>query len=461
MADPAPTRELAEFASRLIGPPESVRDRAHLLILDWLGCAVGGNRDRVARIALQLAREMGPEQGRSEWVGGQGGSSPMWAAFLNAVAGHVLEQDDLHPSSVAHLGTVVIPAALAAAQGIGASGEDLVCGVVAGYEVGARVGEFLGPSHYEIFHTTGTAGALAAAAAVGRVLRLGPQPMAYALGNAGTEAAGLWQFMQDGADSKAMHAGNAAWQGVAAAFLARAGLRGSPRILEGSQGLGAALSRNPNSDALHDGLGRRWATTEVALKVHACCRHTHPSIDALLKAQREHGLSAGDIESVEAHVHRAALDVLEPVVDPKDPHEARFCMPFVLSLAALHGAADIDGFQQLLHDPEVRGWMPRVSMTLDPEIDAAYPRQWRGRVVIQLRSGDRILSEVADPLGDPARPLGLAEVEAKMMRLVAFGGGEAAHVGAVSAAVRGLGPSAPPSALLGRLLDRAEAPATG
>ncbi len=460
MADHSATRDLAEFASGLTALPEEVRDRAHLLMLDWLGCAVGGSRDRVTGIALGLAREMGPEWGRSEWVGGGAGSSPSWAAYLNAVAGHVLEQDDLHPSSVAHLGTVVIPAALAAAQATGASGEDLVCGVVAGYEVGARVGEYLGPSHYEIFHTTGTAGTLAAAAAVGRVLGLGPQPMSDALGNAGTQAAGLWQFMQDGADSKALHAGNAASQGVAAAFLARAGLRGSHRILEGSQGLGAALSRAPTAESLWDGLGRRWATTEVAMKVHACCRHTHPSIDALLQAVREHNLTPGDIEAVEAHVHRAALDVLQPVVDPKDPHEARFCMPFVLSLAALHGAADVDGFQQLLHDPEVRSWMPRVSMTFDPEIEAAYPRHWRGRVAIRLCSGRRIVSEVADPLGDPALPLGLPEVESKMVRLVRFAGGEPARVAAVSGAVRALGPAAPPPGLLGPLLARAEERAT-
>ncbi len=460
MADATPTADLAEFASGLTAVPEVVRERAHLLILDWLGCAVGGSRDRVTSIALTMAREMGPEGGRSEWVGGDAGSSPSWAAYLNAVAGHVLEQDDLHPSSVAHLGTVVIPAALAAAQVTGASGEDLVCGVVAGYEVGARVGEYLGPTHYEIFHTTGTAGTLAAAAAVARVLGLGAKSMSDAFGNAGTQAAGLWQFMQDGADSKALHAGNAASQGVVAAFLARAGLHGSHRILEGSQGLGAALSRAPRAEALTDGLGSRWATSEVAMKVHACCRHTHPSIDALLQALREHNLSPGDIESVEAHVHQAALDVLQPVVDPKDPHEARFCMPFVLSLAALHGAAGIEGFQQLLHDPEVRGWMPRVSMTFDPEIEAAYPRQWRGRVAIRMHSGRRILSEVADPLGDPALPLGLPEVEAKMERLAQFAGGEPTRVAAVSAAVRALGPSAPPPRLLVPLLARAKERAT-
>ena len=108
-------------------------------------------------------------------------SSPFLAAMANAAASHVAEQDDVHNGSVFHPATVVFPSALACAQAIGASGEDLLVAAVAGYEVGIRVGEFLGRSHYKVFHTTGTAGTIAAAAAVGHLLKLTPVQMLNAL----------------------------------------------------------------------------------------------------------------------------------------------------------------------------------------------------------------------------------------------------------------------------------------
>ena len=130
--------------------------------------------------------------------------------MVNAAASHVAEQDDLHNSSVFHPATVVFPPALAVAQALGRSGRELIAASVAGYEVGIRVGEFLGRSHYRIFHTTGTAGTLAAAAAVGHLLGLDADRMLHAFGSAGTQAAGLWEFLRDAADSKQLHTAHAA-----------------------------------------------------------------------------------------------------------------------------------------------------------------------------------------------------------------------------------------------------------
>src|SRR5690606_25913440 len=129
---------------------------------------------------------------------------------------------------------------------------------VAGYEAGIRIGEFLGRTHYTIFHTTGTAGTLAAAAATGRLLGLDPAQMLHALGSAGTQAAGLWEFLRDGADSKQLHTAKAAADGMTAAWLARDGFTGASRILEGPQGMAAGMSRDADPARLTDGLGTRW-----------------------------------------------------------------------------------------------------------------------------------------------------------------------------------------------------------
>ena len=177
---------------------------------------------------------------------------------------------------------MVFPPALACAQALGCSGEELLVAAVAGYEVGIRVGEFLGRSHYKVFHTTGTAGTLAAAATVGRLLNLTPDQMLNAFGSAGTQSAGLWEFLRDAADSKQLHTAHAAAAGLMSAYLAQAGFTGAQHILEGPQGLAAGMSSDAEPSKLIDGLGRRWALAETSFKYHASCRHTHPAADALL-----------------------------------------------------------------------------------------------------------------------------------------------------------------------------------
>ena len=189
-----------------------------------------------------------------------------------------------------------------------------------GYEVGIRVGEFLGRSHYLVFNTTGTAAALAAAAAAARASRLTPDLTLHAFGSAGTQAAGLWEFLRDGADSKQfLHAAGAAAAGLLAAWLARAGLTGARHILEGPQGMAAGMSSDADPgrlvDALGTSLGDRRDVVQVARVVPAT---RTPPADALLAVMREHGLAAEQIASVTAHVHQAALDVLGPVTEPDE-----------------------------------------------------------------------------------------------------------------------------------------------
>ena len=207
---------LAQFAATLRWEdvPQDVQRRAEDLWVDWFGSVLAGQGARAVQSITRFALSQGPAQGLCEILGSDTTSSPMMAALANAAASHVAEQDDVHNGSVFHPAAVVFPPALAVAQSIGASGAELMQACVAGYEVGIRVGEFLGRSHYRIFHTTATAGTLAAAAAVGRLLRLTPVQMQHAFGSAGTQSAGLWEFLRTGADSKQLHTAHAAAAGL-------------------------------------------------------------------------------------------------------------------------------------------------------------------------------------------------------------------------------------------------------
>ncbi len=425
MSTATPAAQLAAFAAdlRFDAIPEPVVRFTENLLVDWFGSAVAGRGARPVESIARFAQSMGPAEGPSEVLINRRGSSPYLAAIANAAASHLAEQDDVHNGSVFHPATVVFPPALAVAQALHASGERLIAASVAGYEVGIRVGEFLGRSHYKVFHTTGTAGTLAAAAAVGNLLGLNAAQMLHAFGSAGTQSAGLWEFLRTAADSKQLHTAHAAGAGLMAAFLARDGFTGAADIFTGAQGMAAGMSSDADPSRLTDGLGTRWTTAETSFKWHASCRHTHPAADALLAVMQAHGLQAGDIAQVVTHVHQGAIDVLGPVVDPSTVHQSKFSMGTVLALAAQHGHAGLTEFDAGFQSAATQALRGKVTMVLDEEVDAAYPRRWIGKVTMTTTDGRTLQGRVDEPKGDPGNTLSRDEITAKALRLAAWSGG--------------------------------------
>lgn len=423
-----PSAELAAFAAglRFEHIPPAVLRRTEDLLLDCLASILAGARTRPVQAIERYAIAMGPDAGPSEMLTARRGTSPVFAAMVNAAAAHVVEQDDVHNGSVFHPAAVVFPPVLALAQALGSSGKELLAAAVAGYEVGIRIGEFLGRSHYKVFHTTGTAGTVAAAAAAGRLLGLDAGLMLHAFGSAGTQAAGLWEFLRDAADSKQLHTANAASSGLAAAWLAREGFTGAQRILEGPQGMAAGMSSDADPARLTDRLGERWALVETSFKYHASCRHTHPAADALHEAMRANNLLADDIARVVTHVHQGAIDVLGPVTDPRTVHQSKFSMGTVLALIARGGRAGLADFDAALQDPAVAEFRERVEMRLDADVDAAYPTRWIGKVTVHTRDGRELHARVDEPKGDPGNTLSRPEIEDKALTLGTYAGAASA-----------------------------------
>ncbi|CAA2102757.1 MmgE/PrpD family protein [Variovorax paradoxus] len=423
-----PSKVLATFAAELkFGDiPAPVLRRTEDLMLDWLGSVLAARTARPVRSIERFAQMMGPADGPSEMLTSRRTTSPVFAALVNAAASHFVEQDDVHNGSVFHPAAVVIAPALAVAQSVGASGARLLAAVVAGYEVGIRVGEFLGRSHYKTFHTTATAGTLAAAAAAGRLLELSPQQMLHAFGSAGTQSAGVWEFLRDAADSKQLHCAHAAASGLMSAYLAQDGFTGAAKILEGAQGLGVGMSSDADPSRLTDGLGTRWTLAETSFKYHASCRHTHPAADALLQVMTQNGLGPADVSQVTTHVHQGAIDVLGRVDVPATVHQGKFSMGTVLGLIAVHGRAGLGEFDRDFLAPEVSAFREKVSMELDAEVDAAYPARWIGKVSVRTVDGRTLHGRVDEPKGDPGNSLSRVEIEDKMRRLAHYGGGATA-----------------------------------
>lgn len=419
------TATLAVFAANLKTDdiPAHVLRKAEDLWVDWFGSAIAGHGSRPVDTLTTFASSMGPASGPSEVLTNRSTTSPYLAAMANAAASHVAEQDDVHNGSVFHPATVVFPPVLAVAQAIGASGAQLITAAIVGYEVGIRVGEFLGRSHYRVFHTTGTAGTLAAAAAVGHLLGLNALQMQHAFGSAGTQSAGLWEFLRTAADSKQLHTAHAAGAGLMAAYLAKDNFTGAAQILEGPQGMAAGMSSDADVRKLTDGLGTRWATAETSFKYHASCRHTHPAADALLKVMQDNHLQLSDLARVITHVHQGAIDVLGPVTHPSTVHQSKFSIGTVLALVARFEHAGLSEFDQHFNDTVTQTLRDKVEMVLDGEVDAAYPQRWIGKVTVHTTDGRVLHGRVDEPKGDPGNTLSRDEITAKALRLAAHSGG--------------------------------------
>lgn len=349
------------------------------------------------------------------------------AAFINGAAAHTVEFDDIYRDGIYHPGAPTIPAALAVAQSIGATGEDFLRAVVVGYEISTRIGATMGRAHYEYWHNTGTIGAFGAAAAAAELLNLDRERFAHALATAATFASGLQQAFRMDSMSKPLHAGHAAEAGVTAALGASEGVTGSLDIIEGEAGFGRAMGDGPDWEKPLATLGKAFHITDMTFKNHACCGHTFAAIDGALELQRRMNLTASEIARVRVASYRAAMEVAG-YEEPVTPAEARFSLKYVVATALVHGSVRLAASEmERINDPATRDLMRRIDVSIDPELDATFPGQRAARVALVARDGRT--EEFLQPtrIGDPDAPFTDAQLDAKFMELAApVLGGEAA-----------------------------------
>ncbi len=413
------SRQLAEFIEGVHYeelPPETLR-LARLSLLDWLGSALGGGREKPAVMALRVLGAQGGSSQATLIPAGEK-TSALNAALGNGIASHILELDDVHRGSIVHAGAAVMPAALATAEMLHAKGRKLIEAIVAGYEVAIRIGEAVSPSHYWYWHNTGTCGTFGACAAAGKLLGLGPEQLVWALGNAGTQAAGLWEFLADGAMSKHLHPGKAAQNGLLAALLAKEGFTGAAAILEGEKGFCRAMAPEFNLALITDSLGKPPYRIEGnSFKIHSSCRHTHPAVNIVLDLSARHHISPAQVAGLEVRTYQVALDITSNF-DPQTIYAAKFSLPFCAALALAKGSCGLEDFsEENLRNPEIRDLMGRVRLVKDARLDSLHPVKWPALVTLTMTSGEVHQGRTDFPLGDPENPASDAMLIAKFRRL--------------------------------------------
>jgi len=339
-------------------------------------------------------------------------------AFLMGALTHITETDDLHRASVTHPGCVVVPAALSLGEKNGASADKVLAAILHGFEAMCRIGAAVGPSHYKVWHNTATCGPYGSAMAAATLLDLDREQTTNALGNAGTQSSGLWQFIETGAMSKHLHAGRACESGLLAAELAAHGFTGSPQILEGEKGMFAAMCADPIPDAVLARPDDPWQLRLTSIKPWPCCRHTHPAIDCALELHRE--LGGAEIQRIDIDTYQAALDVCDRP-EPENEYSAKFSLYHCVSFALQYGEVSLDSFDKAAREQtsELRGL---TTLHVADPFASRYPQSWGSGVRITTQNGIKLSAQRKDCKGDPELALDKTEMRDKAINLMRYGG---------------------------------------
>jgi 2-methylcitrate dehydratase PrpD len=401
--------------------PASTVANARWCFLDSLGCGLFGADKEWTRI-LAAEIESDGAQGRCSVFGSSTPAAAPAAALCNGTASHGFELDDLLDEAIVHPGAIVVPAAFAAAEAHGASGADLLLGVIAGYEVMNRVGLALGmePAHRG-FHKTSLVGPVGAAAAAGVVMKLDANALNCAIGLACSTASGIKTFAvgEGGGMMKRMHAGRSAESGVRMAQLAARGFSGPPNAIESRFGLLEVFGgQGAEPSALDRELSERWAVDNVYVKVYPCCSWIQASVQQLVALRGPSPLRPEDMKRIVIGTNSYARR-MNGTVTPVDTMGAQYSIPYCAALALTADPADPAMYAQAaIADPQRRTLAQRVELLPDDEMEAAYPRHYGSRARVELASGEVRESRVLDPHGMPGDPLSESERIDKFTRLV-------------------------------------------
>jgi 2-methylcitrate dehydratase PrpD len=319
--------------------------------------------------------------------------------------------------SLAHPSAPLVPAVIAAGEMSGASGRAVLDAYVIGFEIQARLGQLMNPRHYQRgWHCTSTLGTISAAAGASRLLGLDTATTEHALAIAASSASGLKENF--GTMVKPLHAGLAARDGVTAARLAKGGLTGSAKAIDGPQGYLHAFDseRDDFTSAMQD-LGSRWELIEtgITVKLYPSCAGTHPTLDALLDLRTQHGFTEGEVDRIEVDVDPIVPTIL--IHDrPSTALEAKFSLPFCAAAAVVFGRVGIDTFDaEPLRDPRVAALMPAVTMRVDEAIGRGKPSLTEARVRVRLKDGRSFVQEAHGARGYPANPANADQLAAKFL----------------------------------------------
>lgn len=402
--------------------PESVAEEAissaKTCVLDYLGATLAGMDEGPAVIVRKWVLGQGGEQ-RATVLGTERKVPSNLAAMANGTAGHMIELDDVHGACIGHPAVAVIPAAMALSESLKLSGRDFLCSVIAGYEVMARLGAYMGISHYKVWHPTATLGSVGAAASAANALGLDEDRTVNALAIAATMASGLREVFVGGSNCKHVHPGLAARNGVVAAELASDGFTGPESAFEGTMGFRVAHSGAGDEDALLGLRGGRKHIQDTEFKIFASCRSAHTAAEAGILVN-EDGVELEDVKSIVLEMPEVtAKDPAWGCLKPGNPLAAKLSIAYNFVVGLLDGACYLEQFTpERVSDPCIDRLLGLTCVKPSAAMDAYYPEHVGVRATVSLVSGGQVVKQVIIPKGHPKRPLPASDISRKFLGLV-------------------------------------------
>jgi 2-methylcitrate dehydratase PrpD len=415
------TERLAEFivAHQPFKLPEEVIETAKNTLIDTLGCCIAGYTvaKKECTWIVDLVKELGGREEATVFLDGVRTSAPL-AALANGTMIHTIDFDDTHLGSVSHFSSPLVPTVFSLSERLRADGSSLIEAFVVGFEVGARVGRRMMPSHYKYWHPTSTFGTIASVAAAAKLLKLDVVQTEYALGLAADQAAGLRYCIDKGDYSKSLHPGFAANRGVMLGLLVQKGANGPKGIFEYPTGFCNAFSEEPDIERIVEGLGESYEITANSLKAYPTILLSHSPIQAVQEMMREHALDdPEEMLKINLTISKTAKGQ-GMNYNPDTPLAARLSVPFCVALAAVDKKVTLDQFtEERLVDPNIRDLMKRINIEDDQGLNEKYPDTLAAIAEIETKGKGTIKHDVIYPKGNTRNPLQKADVTSKFKEL--------------------------------------------
>ena len=366
--------------------PYDVMQQARKVLLDYLGVLVGGKKYLEAKHPELIA------------------SAPS-NAFLNGFAAHVLELDDGHRHGMIHLGASIVTAVLDAAKKGNLKSDDVLCGIVMGYEVAVRCARAIQPGHKERgYHVSGTCGTIGSAMGISFACKYNEEQLKSTLACAVSSAAGVLEIQEQASELKPYNVGRAATAGVVAAQVGKLAILGPNDILGGKRGFLAALTDTPKPEFLIDFSNDDYAIMGIYQKVHAACRHCHPAIDATIDMRNDLNLKPEQIDHIEVRTYKLAVGSHDHT-DIMGISSAKLSTPYAVALAVVKGSAGYADYNKAnLDDYNIQLITRKVRVIEDENLTAQSPAVRGAKVTIYLKDGNVYEAPCLYPKGEPDTP---------------------------------------------------------
>lgn len=404
------TKKFAQFIASATYDdlPEDIRAVAKERLLDTVGAALAGEHGWAGKDAfLGVARELGPGS-YAPWQSREGCLNLEKVLTANCAFAHAVELDDGHKNGGCHTGAVVVPMALTLGNGLHRSAKEILTAMVLGYEVAYRILEQLPPAQIgRGFYPSSQIDVFGAATVAGKLYKLEPEAMANALGFAGQQASGFMEITVNGKEDKCIQVGSCAAKGLQAVLYAKAGLKGCLTVLEGKNGYFRAEGENIDLEKVTAGLGKEFRLKDTYSKLYPMCRHAQAPVEAVLDFEEQQPFTPEKVESVWVGTHQVAYNLTGTIKEPRSQSDSKFSIAYGIAAAIRDHSFGMKHLTPAYYeDPELWALAHKVTVVVDPEVQAVYPKKRGARVRVTLKDGRVLERELYDLKASPGNPVG-------------------------------------------------------